>query len=156
MTTPSKLAVIFAGEEITAIMLDGSTQRVRVRAMPARHLSRVLDLCTDEAGLVEFVCLVPADSPDAAAEVAGWARVPAGWADNLADTSHEELHAAAKRLNFSRAESWARRQLEAGKLRVALMTASDEMLKPAVDKMLSLLTSSLPQLSQLAEPAPKS
>lgn len=153
--SPSKLAVIFAGEQITATLLDGRTLTVRVRAMPVRHLGRVLDLCTDEAALLDFVCLVPGE-PAEGAEIAGWARVPDGWADNLSEASHDALITAAKKLNFSRAESWGRRQLEAGKMRVALMTATNEMLQPAVDKMLRLLSSSLPQFAPPAAPATKS
>lgn len=51
----SKLAVIFGGEEIQAALLDGSTLLVRVRAMPVRQLSRVLELCASESELLEFV-----------------------------------------------------------------------------------------------------
>jgi hypothetical protein len=59
--TPSKLSVIFAGEDLVAELLDGSKVNVRVRAMPARHLARVMQLADKEAELLDFVCFTPSD-----------------------------------------------------------------------------------------------
>ena len=115
-TTPSKLAVIFAGEELPAIMLDGSSVQVRVRAMPARHLGKVLATCTDEAALLDLVCSVPSPVDDKEERLfAGWQPVPANWADNLddKDPGYAKLLETAKRLNFSRAAAWGERQIAA-------------------------------------------
>ncbi|MBI5692586.1 MAG: hypothetical protein HZC55_21095 [Verrucomicrobia bacterium] len=142
-TSVSKLAVIFAGEDLTARLHDGSSLPVRVRAMPARHLGRVLALCTDEAALLDFVCLVPAAEGEAQ-PVPGWSRVPEGWADNLTDASHAELLEAAHRLNFSRAANWGRRQIAAKQFQAPLLLEADEALAPVVEKMTRLLLSSLP------------
>jgi hypothetical protein len=159
-TPPKKTVVIFAGEifdgrdkEHPKVRdLDGNEIIVRVRAMPARHLGRVLALCQHEALLLEFLCYVRrADQADAVAvddkeappEIAGWATVPLGWADNLDDASHELLLEAGKRLNFSRAASWGQRQIEAKQFQQPLLLKTDEMLAPVVEKMVHLLVSSL-------------
>jgi len=62
-TPAKKTAVIFAGEIFDGFspshprILDheGNEFIVRARAMPARHLGRVLALCADEPGLIELV-----------------------------------------------------------------------------------------------------
>lgn len=148
-TLPSKTAVIFAGEVFDGRDpqhplvrdLDGNTHTVRVRAMPARHLGRVLELCTSEAGLLELVCLVAVK--DAAGEIVDWVAVDAAFVDNLADESHVALVEAGKRLNFSRAASWGHRQIEAKQFQAPLLLKADEMLSPVVEKMAHLLISSL-------------
>lgn len=154
MTTPNKISMIFAGENHTAKYVDGTETQVRVRAMPARHLGRVLQLAIDEPGLLEFVCLVPAAAdaqPDTggvtvfANEQAGWAPVGMSWADNLDDDSHAKLLEAAKRLNFTRAAAWGERQIEAKQFQAPLILKADKALAPMVQEMAALLVSALPQ-----------
>lgn len=152
----SKLAVIFGGEEIQATLLDGSTLLVRVRAMPVRQLSRVLELCASESELLEFVCLVPATHGAGDDEFEGWARVLSGWADNLSDASHDLLYATAGRLNFSRAATWVDRQVVAQQTRAGLMKRQMEMIAPLAQEMVRSLVSSLPDAGLSERPATKS
>ncbi len=154
-TPPSKLSVIFAGEEIPARTLNGAPLLVRVRAMPARHLGRVLELCLDEGALLDFVCMVPIATEEPS-EITGWSRVPAGWADNLDDTSHVALLEAAKKLNFSRAASWGTRQIAAKQFQAPILLEADEALAPQFQKMVRLLMSSLPPSASPAAPSTKS
>lgn len=154
-TLPSKIAIIFAGEDRTGSTLDGQPLQVRVRAMPARQLGRVLGLCTDEAALLEFVCLVPAADGEEQ-PIAGWKHVPEGWADNLSDGSHATLLEAAHRLNFSRAANWGKRQIAAKQFQAPILLEADEALAPVVEKMMRLLISSLPQSASPAAPTTKS
>src|SRR5690606_6446197 len=132
-TRPTKAAIAFAGEEIPAKVyaeVDGTTvvidTLIRVRAMPARHLGRVLQLCLDEGALLEFVCLEPCTSespvdPALGTVFSGWQRVLPGWADNLTDESHAALLEAAQRLNFTRAASWGERQVKAKQFQTPLI-----------------------------------
>ena len=154
-TAPKKTAIVFAGETLLAKTLDEKEIQVRVRAMPARHLGRVLQLCTDEASLLELVCLLPATDEDEN-EIPGWQRVPPGWPDNLADESHVVLLEAAKRLNFTRAAQWGERQIEAKQFQAPLLLKADELLSPLVEKMARLLISSLPSSASPAAPSTKS
>lgn len=161
-TPAKKIAVIFAGE-----VFDGSDSThprirdleknefdVRVRAMPARHLGRVLALCADEPALIEFVCLVSVKG-EGGGHVE-WAEVSREWVDNLQDDSHVALLEAAKRLNFSRAALWGQRQIEAKQFQAPLLLKADEMLSPVVEKMAHLLISSLQSSGALAAPTTKS
>ena len=173
-TPPTKTAVIFAGEIFDGsdaahpliVDLEGREFTVRARAMPARHLGRVLQLCTDEAALLEFVCLVRAESDPSTlnsqlstspnSQLSGWQPADAAFVDNLADASHVLLMEAAKRLNFSRAATWGHRQIEAGQMKTGLMLKTDEMLSPVVEKMAHLLISSLKLSESPAKPTTKS
>lgn len=161
--TPAKrTAVIFAGEVFDgsdaahpkARDLAGNLHDVRVRAMPARHLGRVLQLCTDEAALLDFVCMLPAVEGEEQA-IGGWSPVPPGWSDNLDDASHVALLEAAQRLNFSRAANWGERQIAAKQFQAPLLLKADEMLSPVVEKMAALLISSLKSSGSPAAPATK-
>lgn len=151
----SKIAVIFGGEEIPATLLDGSTLLVRVRAMPVRHMGRVLELCASESELLEFVCLVPGANAEGT-EFPGWTRVPSGWADNLCDASHDLLYETAGRLNFSRAATWVDRQVVAQQTRAGLMRRQMEMIAPLAQEMVRSLVSSLPDAALSEKPATKS
>jgi hypothetical protein len=158
-TLPRKTAICFAGTEILAAFLDGSETLIRVRAMPVRHLGRVLALCTDEAKLLEFVCMEPTVAPAdrlEGSDFAGWRTVPEGWADNLVDRSHVELLEAAKQLNFSRAAAWAERQIAAKQFQGPILMQADEALMPLVEKMTRLALSSLPAPASPAAPSTKS
>lgn len=161
-TPAKKIAVIFSGEVFDGSDathprvrdLEGNAFDVRVRAMPARHLGRVLALCADEAGLIELVSLVSVkDESGAHLE---WAAVSAEWVDNLDPDSHVLLQEAAKRLNFSRAALWGQRQIEAKQFQAPLLLKADEMLSPVVEKMAHLLISSLQSSGALAAPTTKS
>lgn len=160
-TPPSKTSIIFGGEVFDGrdsahprvIDRDGIAHDVRVRAMPARHLGRVLEVCTDEALLLEVVCSV-AYRPEGLPS--DWVPVDANFVDNLSDESHVLLVEAAKRQNFSRAASWGERQIAAKQWQAPLLLKADEALKPVVEKMAALLLSSLRSSGSLAAPATKS
>jgi hypothetical protein len=156
-TTPSKLAVVFAGQDFTAVeLLDGKLTPVRVRSMPARHLSKVLEACTNEAALLELTCLIPVPEGETAeTEIAGWMRVPPGWVDNLTDVSHVALLEAAKSLNFSRAAAWGERQIAAKQFQAPILLKTDKALMPMVQELASLILSQTQSASRAA-PSTKS
>jgi hypothetical protein len=149
-TPATKTAMIFAGEIFDGrdtdhgkvLDLNDASHDVRVRAMPARHLGRVLEACTDEAKLLELTCTV-ALKDDKTGEVIDWVPVDATFIDNLQESCHVRLVEAAKRLNFSRAANWGHRQIEAKQFQAPLLLKADEMLSPVVEKMAHLLISSL-------------
>lgn len=138
--TPSKLTIIFAGEDFAVNLLDDTTVQVRVRAMPVRHLGRLLQLADHEAELLEFVCVTP-DGTGLPEDRKNWAPPPAGWADNLSDASHAQLYEAAKRLNFSRAASWAERQIAAKQFSGELALKAEQAIMPIMEKVIGLLGS---------------
>ena len=155
-TTPSKLAIIFAGEDFTDIeLLDGSKVAVRVRSMPARHLPQIVQFSDEEVLLIEFVCLIPVTDQDEQI-VPGWQRVPHGWADNLTDESHIKIYEAAKRLNFSRAAAWAQRQIAAKKFGAELSTAAAKALRPMLENIMGLPEFSPKSSGSPAAPTEKS
>lgn len=156
MSTPqtSKLAVVFAGEDFTAKLLDGSAVATRVRAMPARHLGRVLRLADHEAELLEFVCQVHTQEGDETEP--SWKAVSPEWVDCLHDDSHVELYEAAKRLNFSRAAKWAERQIAAKQFTADVTLKAEEVLQPLMQQIVALVASSLPPSASPAPATPKS
>lgn len=156
-TTPSKLAVVFSGTDFHAVeMLGGAITRVRVRSMPARHLSKVLEACTNEAALLELVCLIPVpEGEHVETEIAGWMPVPPGWVDNLTDTSHAALLDAARSLNFSRAAAWGERQIAAKQFQAPILLKTDKALMPMVRELASQILSQMPSSSPAA-PSTKS
>ena len=146
---PSKVSIIFAGEEFFGQdeshpqikLLDGSSVPVRVRAMPARHLGQVMGLATQQSELIDFVCYLPKDIEGG--EIAGFDKVPQGWADNLTDESHALLWEAAKRLNFTRAAKWAEQQIAAKKFAMPIEMQSEEVMRPLLKMTAGLIASSL-------------
>jgi len=135
----SKLSTIFASEELTATLLDGSSTAVRVRAVPVRHLGRVLQLADQEAELLDYVCQIPEAGSAEPAASASWKQVEPGWTDALTDESHIQLYEAAKRLNFTRATIWAERQIAAKKMNNELMLKTQEILLPLMKQLASSL-----------------
>jgi hypothetical protein len=162
-TPASKTSMIFAGEIFDGSDekhpkirdLEGNLHTVRVRAMPGRHIGKVLAVCTDEAALIELVSTV-AIKDDKTGEVIDWVPVDATFVDNVDDASHLLLVEAAQRQNFSRASTWGRRQIEAKKFQAPLLLQADEMLSPVVEKMAHLLISSLRSSESQAKPSTKS
>ena len=162
---PTKTAIVFAGEEIRALIRTDKGDRsivVRVRSMPVRHLGTVLALCTEEAALLDFVC--QCQTLDENEHATGWEPVPAGWADNLHDESHEILLEAAKRLNFTRAAAWGNRQLAATEMQADHLRAAEKVLAPVMKRlvapmleaMIPLLVSSRAPSASPADPTKKS
>ncbi len=158
-TTPTAAAIAFAGEELPArlrVDRDGQTEIVdivvRVRAMPARHLGRVLQLCTDEGALLDFICQEPVPSESGSPV---WQPVPSGWADNLDDDhpTYVDLLEAAQRLNFSRAAAWGKRQIAAKQYQVELLMATKELVAPMMQEMVASVLSSLRAPESSAAPA---
>ncbi len=162
-TTPAaKTAMIFAGETFDgsdaqhpkASDVEGNLHEVRVRALPARHLGEVLKACTDEAAMLELVCVLAVR--DDKGELIDWLKVDASFVDNLDDASHVMLLEAAQRLNFSRAASWGERQIAAKQFQAPLLLKADEMLSPIVERMAGLLISSLKLSASPGAPSTKS
>ncbi|PTX95772.1 hypothetical protein [Opitutus sp. ER46] len=159
---PSKTSIIFAGEIFAGQDADhphirdiaGNPHAVRVRAMPARHLGRVLELCTDEAGLLELV--LQRSETDADGKLIGWVPVDAAFVDNLDDSSHDLLVHAASRQNFQRAATWGERAIAAKTFQAPLLLKADEALSPVIQRMVRLLISSLPQSGSPAAPTTSS
>lgn len=161
-TMPPTLSTLFAGEEHVAALVDGSAVEVRVRALPQRHLVRVLAVAETPSDLIELcACTRTADGlpaaahPDIAAP-AGWSHVPAGWADNLADESFAALHEAAQRLNFTRAATEGRLRIAAKKLVAPLEAEAIAQVRPLVDSILLPLLRRLETLCASMPSAPSS
>lgn len=164
-TPPSRLSVIFSGDTFDGrddahpLISDkgGNSYLVRVRAMPARHLGRVLQLCLDEAALLEFVCQVaPATAEISKLCAPAWEPATAEWVDVLDDESHVLLVNAAQDQNFTRAASWGERQIAAKNFQAPLLMKADETMGPVVAKMVGLIVSSLKSSGSLPEPSTKS
>ncbi|MES2692791.1 MAG: hypothetical protein V4773_04905 [Verrucomicrobiota bacterium] len=162
-TTPAtKTAMIFAGEVFDgtdtahppARDLNHVAHTVRVRAMPARHLGKVLNVCTDEAALLELVCLV--SLCDEAGKHVDWLPVDSAFIDNLDEPSHVMLVAAAQRLNFSRAANWVERQIAAHQVQSTLIAKQTEIMAPMVQEIVRSLVSSLPPAALSEKPVTKS
>ena len=164
-TPPPRLSIVFAGEIFDGhdaghpLIRDNAGRAffVRVRAMPARHLGRILQICLDEAALLEFVCQA-APVPDPGAEPAAlipppWEPVSPDWIDGLDDASHLLLVDAAQRLNFTRAAHWGERQIAARNFQAPLLLKVDESMSPVVAKMVGLILSSLKSSGSLPEPS---
>lgn len=166
MTTPTKLSVVFAGEIFDGssperpfiLDLDGKAFVVRVRAMPSRHLGRVLALAENEAELLEFVCQVAVPLPvEAGAPVLiDWQPLTPEFVDSLAHPSHALLYESAGRLNFSRATAQAERKIVAGTIHVQLMERSENMVKPLAEKLAASVLSSLARSASPDAPSTKS
>lgn len=99
----SPIDTIFAGAEMLAKLTDGTSVRVRVRQMPARHLiEKVMPVLAVAHQCVEVCCT----------SVPGGAQLPENWVDMLEDDSLMELWRKARELNFSRAVRLADESLE--------------------------------------------
>ncbi|MBL9187933.1 MAG: hypothetical protein JNK23_10670 [Opitutaceae bacterium] len=150
---PSSL--LFAGEvldgrdEAHALikLRDGATPVVRVRILPARHLTTpatgYLDLrdIGRESEMLELV--VQRSTPDGK----GFDAVDAAFIDSLTDESHARLVALADELNFSRAVSQAERQIATGtQLHPLKKRLAETMLAPtraALESWTSSLTTQI-------------
>lgn len=102
--------LITGGKSVLVEKRDGSSERVTVRELPIRQLTRLLELQDDEAALVELYC----DKPE-------------GWADALTSTAHEQVLEEGAGLNFPILERWLNRK-----------AAAVERLKPQVERILAL------------------
>lgn len=149
---PSKTSVIFAGEIFDgsdaahplAVDLADKTHEVRVRAMPARHLQRVVNAIADEHALLSICCQLAKRDPEKPAHLVEWIEAGEAWVENLSDESHLLLVEAAKRQNFSRAAKWGQRQIEAKTFQAPLLQGmANDVLRPLVKEMALLLASSL-------------
>ncbi|QYM80292.1 hypothetical protein K0B96_06665 [Horticoccus luteus] len=162
-TPPARTAMVFAGEIFDGATSDhplirntaGETFAVRVRAMPARHLGRILQLCIDEAATVEFVTQIAVVDPSTGV-LAEWSAASADWVDTLDDASHVLLYEAAKRLNFIRAAAWAERQIAAKQFQGPLLMKANQALSPLMEQMVGLILSSLKSQGLLGAPSTKS
>lgn len=89
------MEILNGGREMTARMIDGTTEAVFLKQLPIRQLQRYLESIDDEAARIELV-----------------AGKPSGWADKLKVESHVELLAAAEGLNADTFFAWLRRRVE--------------------------------------------
>ncbi len=90
MNEPTMTTAI-GGKEFEVLMLDGSTQAVKIRQLPIRLLvGRWAQLQGDEAALVELYC----DEAE-------------GWDDLIAPEAHDEIVKIGSELNRPRFARWA-------------------------------------------------
>lgn len=114
-TEPTPLSVVLGGEALQATLMDGTTVRVFIRALPVRRLQEVLTHAVDEPALIEATAHLVGDDDLTKTPV------PQGWADGLTDDSHNALADAARRQNFTRAANWAERQIAANQTLLPLL-----------------------------------
>lgn len=144
MATPHD--TLFAGRELSITRRDCSTQRVRVREMPARHHLELLQLfnASREADLIQRCCEA---GEEREAGLMRWVEVDGAWVDALSDESHAVLVATCDELNFTRAIATAQRAIARGeKLAPILETMAKQILAPMraeLDSWMSSLTSQL-------------
>lgn len=150
MTPSSSSALLFAGEIFDgrdadhplARLVDGSTLVLRVRQLPARHLTTpntgYLDLYRlSKESEILALCVQSEATPGV------WGALPTEMVDNLEDATHAALLAAAERLNFSRAVSQAERQIARGTQTLPLDTRMAATMMAPVRQALESWTSSL-------------
>jgi hypothetical protein len=147
---PSPLAVIYAGEDVFASLLDDTRVLVRVRSLPVRQLGRLLRVADDEAALLELVCFLPSEGEKP------FIPVTPEFVDNLVPESHDKLYEAAKRLNFSRAAKWAERHLADRTFVQEIGLKADEILQPLMQRLVASLTSLQQPPAKPAEASKKS
>lgn len=166
------LAILFAGQESLATLVDGSPVQVYIRAMPQRWLARVIECAEYPASLVELCCYIKAAAPAGTGALAvvegaapaypdipapaGYEPVPQGWSDNLSDESVAALYELAKALNFQRAVDWAAGQIAAKKLVAPLHEMSLNQVMPVVLRVMEPLMRKLDALSNSTPSAPSS
>jgi hypothetical protein len=155
-TVIKSIPMIFSGKTLLVRLLDGALRQCRVRALPARRLGQVLNLCTNEAALIELCTQAVEDTAEIGAIQPSYADVPEGWADNLTDESHIELYQAAKELNFTRAADWGKRQIAAKQFQAPLLLEANTALEPYLREMIHLALSSLPPSALQAAASTKS
>jgi hypothetical protein len=161
MKTENPLQILFAGDTIVARYLDGSTQPVHVRALPLRHLHHVFSTYEHKHLFIELCCYTkpgkgraPAGLfPDVPVPAKLWP-VPAGWSENLADESIEELFRKAESLNFQRAVTWAKGQIAAKKMIAPLMEQTTAQMMPLLQQVMQPLFAKLEQSSGSPPTAP--
>ena len=156
---PAPHQILFAGESVTALLIDGSRVTVFVRELPARyhslvfrnaeHLAELVELCTYTIGAVR---VTPAAAFPEVLPPHGYSPVPAGWADNLKAESLHDLYDFAQKLNFTSAAATGKRQLAAKEWKAPLLLQAEEVLLPLVERLTSSLISSLTALSTSAAP----
>jgi hypothetical protein len=88
------ITTLLGGTELSVSFLDSQRAVVKVRQLPVRDLPRYLNVYQNEAATVELFC-----------------DRPAGWADQLALESFEELLAIGEKLNLDFLSRYAARQL---------------------------------------------
>ena len=109
-----KTAALLGGQEVTAALIDGSTETVKVRQLPIRQLQKFMALMGDEAAMVELVC----DKPN-------------GWADSLSIDSFEAIAALAWKINHPTFERQVLRLQEKGLAVQPLVKKIEAMNSPA-------------------------
>ncbi len=78
----SSLTTLVGGEDLTAILKDGTSEAVKVRELPIRDLQKAVMSMGDDAKLIEIYC-----------------DKPSGWADRLQLRSALDILAAGNRVN---------------------------------------------------------
>lgn len=149
MAQLSPTTLLFAGETATARLTDGTAVPVRVRLVPVRSLLTLLDLfdAGREAELIA-AAVERSASTDTAAPV--WVPVDAPFVDSLADESHLALVEQIKALNFTRAVSYAERQIASGSALLPLKQRLTAQLLHPVKAEMESWASSLTQRVSVA------
>lgn len=164
------------GQIETVELNDGTTARVKVRFLPARHLNRFIDL-RDIGQEAELLCYVlerdvstdptrsdwrplegatptdEADRKDPTAFRAAERDQALAFIDDLTDESHARLVEIADWLNFTRAVSQAERQIALGNALLPLKKRQAATMMAPIEESLRSLTSSL--ITQLTSAAAK-
>jgi len=92
---PSDLTQLIGGLDLEVGLLNGTTEKVRVRALPIRLLPSYFAVMDDEPAMVELFC-----------------ERPAGWSDTLAPESFEKILVEGEALNADFFGRWLRRRME--------------------------------------------
>jgi len=142
-------SLLFAGEEKEVELIDHSKVRVLVRELPLKFLGDFLGVAETQHQVIEMCTYLEGESRGDGAfpripPPVGYAPVPAGWDQNLTEASFYELYDIACRLNFSKAATWAQRQIAAKKKVAPLYEAMMNQVQPIVTSLI------LPLMKQLA------
>lgn len=90
---PRAMATLLGGSELTVTRHDGTTEMVRVRALPVNELQKLAERLDDEPAQVELYC-----------------SKPAGWALELCRDSYEKVVIEGEALNNDFFMRWLQRQ----------------------------------------------
>jgi hypothetical protein len=166
----NKFAELMGGQEIAVTHRDGTSEPVRVRALPIAEFPELLKVLDDELGQVQLYCEIRRPNtegrkkaeirnPKAESEIeaidAEWMAAPAGWAATLMPDSHELVISTAEALNKDFFWRWMRRRMD--KLELVRPGLAEKMFAGVGAAALGLgLPSSSPKSAPTAgSPGPK-
>jgi len=141
-------SVLFAGEEREVELINHFKVRVFVRELPLKFLGDFLGVAETQHQVVEMCVYLEGEPIGDGAfpripPPVGYAPVPAGWDQNLTEASFYDLYDTACRLNFSKAATWAHRQIAAKKKVAPLYEAMMNQVLPLVTSLIEPLMKQL-------------